>query len=616
MQLETVSKTHTGLVREINQDAMLVMDGRGVFLVADGMGGEQAGEEASAQVVATVRSSIRSFFQVKPAGPSQIDNLLRDTLHEANEDVAGLLAGTGVVVRREKIEHNYPHCWRCRTPLIYRAMNAWYFNVGKIKDRLLERNEEIFWVPETVKGGRFRNWLEGARDWNISRNRYWGTPVPVWECTAPGCEERFVPASRAEIEKRSGASITDLHREYLDPLVIRCVCGSDMYRIPEVLDNWFESGAMPYGQPGYPFRGREWFESHFPADYIIEYTGQIRGWFYYLHVLSVALFDKPAFSACLVHGTLLAEDGSKMSKSRKNYTDPIELMDRTGADALRLYLCGSGSAVLQDMRFDDVQVSKQIREALIPLWNAVSFFVTYANIDGYRGERDRPPNPASPMDRWILSRAYTHCSASTTAMDRFEAPRAVRGMYGLIGDLTDWYIRRSRKRFWISGVDTDKSEAFDTLFYVLSVLLEIAAPVIPFFTEYLYRILNPGVSVHLAGWPMVPEERHDPLLEESMTAIRTIASLGLALRQKSGIKVRQPLPALFVVLPSRIEEADVAGFFPLLAEELNVKRVEVATDPGRFARLEIVPDPRKIGPRFGGETQRIIQSAKNGNIPT
>jgi isoleucyl-tRNA synthetase len=534
-------------------------------------------------------------------------------VHEANEDVADLMQRTGVVVKREQTEHNYPHCWRCRTPLIYRAMDAWYFNIEKIKDRLIEKNREIRWVPETVQFGRFGNWLEGARDWNISRNRYWGTPIPVWECENTECRETFVPASKAEIEHRWGHGVVDLHKQHLDPVTFSCTCGATMRRVPEVLDNWFESGAMPYGQRGYPFKDREWFDAHFPADYIIEYTGQLRAWFYYLHVLSVALFDRPAFVACLVHGTLLAEDGTKMSKSKGNYTDPLILMDSTGADALRLYLCRSPAAVLQDMRFEDGDVVHQTREILLPLWNAVSFYVTYANIDQYHGTPGEVPTPTNPLDRWILSRTHTCVAESTDGMEAFDSGMAVAGISNLIDDLTNWYIRRSRKRYWVGGLGSDKSEAFDTLYYVLVTLIESAAPVVPFLSEHLYRILIPGRSVHLAAWPAVPDRLHDLSLEATMAIIRTIASLGLSLRQKSGIKVRQPLPALHVVLPPNVDREAVAGQIAALSEELNIKQVSFVDDPGRFARIEVVPDPRRLGPKYGKATQEIIQSAKAGN---
>ena len=534
-------------------------------------------------------------------------------VHEANDDVAALMVRAGNVVKSGRTEHNYPHCWRCRTPLIYRAMDAWYFNIGKIKDRLIEKNKEIRWVPETVQFGRFGHWLEGARDWNISRNRYWGTPIPVWECQDHDCGRTFVPASKAEIEQRWGREVADLHKEHLDPVSFECTCGAVMRRVPEVLDNWFESGAMPYGQRGYPFRDQPWFDAHFPADYIIEYTGQLRAWFYYLHVLSVALFDKPAFLTCLVHGTLLAEDGAKMSKSKGNYTDPLVLMDSTGADALRLYLCTSPAAVLQDMRFEDADVVHQTREILLPLWNAVSFFVTYANIDGYLGTLGQIPTSANPLDRWILSRTCTCVAETTDGMENFHSGQAVAGISKLVDDLTNWYIRRSRKRYWAGGLDSDKSDAFDTLYFVLTTLIEVIAPVAPFISEHLYRVVAPNRSVHLAAWPTVPDTLLDPRLETIMAIIRTIASLGLSLRQKSGIKVRQPLPALHVVLPPQVDREEVALQIGALSDELNVKQVAFADDPGKFARIEIVPDPRRIGPRYGRATQEIIRSAKAGN---
>ncbi|NLB59822.1 MAG: isoleucine--tRNA ligase, partial [Lentisphaerae bacterium] len=307
-------------------------------------------------------------------------------VHEANKDIVRWLKAQGVLFYQGTLQHNYPHCWRCQTPVIYRAMDAWYFAVDKLKERLLARNDDINWVAAHVKHGRVGKWLDGARDWNISRSRYWGTPIPVWECEAPQCGARRIIGSLAEMTAFAGQPVGDLHKEFLDEIQPACsVCGARLRRVPEVLDCWFESAAMPYGQCHYPFENKAWFEAHFPADFIVEYPGQIRGWFYYLHVLAVALFDRAAFKNCLVHGTLLAEDGLKISKSKKNFTDPMELMDRYGADALRLYLLGSPAVVMEDLHFKNAGVRDQVKQVLLPIWNSYAFFVTYANIDGYSG---------------------------------------------------------------------------------------------------------------------------------------------------------------------------------------------------------------------------------------
>ena len=304
------------------------------------------------------------------------------------------------------IEHNYPHCWRCKRPLIYKAMNAWYFNIEKIKPRLIELNEKINWVPETVKHGRFGNWLSNARDWNISRNRYWSTPIPIWECEE--CKERRVLGSIDEIYKASGVKLTNLHRQYMDKVTFPCKCGKTMRRVPEVLDCWFESGSVPFAQKHYPFENKEWFDSHFPCDFIVEYTGQIRCWFYYLHVLAVALFDKNAFKNCVVHGTILANDGKKLAKSSKNYTDPMQLMKQYGTDAFRLYLYQTNAMLINDLLFDESGIQDAYQQIILPYWNACSFYISYANIDEFKPEQGALKSPVSEnqLDKWILARLY------------------------------------------------------------------------------------------------------------------------------------------------------------------------------------------------------------------
>lgn len=533
---------------------------------------------------------------------------------EANPDIIKLLKSQKKVGRHSTLMHNYPHCWRCREPLIYRADDAWYFAVEKIKDSMLRLNQEINWVPEQVKNGRFGNWLESARDWNLSRSRFWGTPLPVWECENTDCENRTVPGSISEIEKLSGQQVDDLHKEVLDEVNFTCnKCGKEMKRVPEVLDCWFESGSMPYGQCHYPFENKEWFDTHFPADYIVEYTGQLRCWFYYLHVLSTALFDKPAFKNCLVHGTLLAEDGKKLAKSKNNYTDPMELIDQYGADALRLYLLNSPAAVMDDLCFRDEGISEATRRVMLPLWNAYSFFATYANIDGYDGDPKAVPNVTNEADRWILASLYNMAKEVTHAFETYHLNRSLSPALEFLDDLTNWYIRRSRERFWAKGMDADKKQAYDTLYYVLVSMSKILAPSTPFIAEKMYRNLTGKESVHLAEWPDVPEKFNDPFLVEQTDLVRKVAGLGLALRQKEKIKVRQPLQHLFVALPD-----SVSGFreshLELLRSELNVREVILHDNPEDIATLRAVPNAAKLGPVYGREMQEIIVAARNGNV--
>jgi len=537
-------------------------------------------------------------------------------VHDCNKDIIRWLKENHFLVAHKTTEHNYPHCWRCRTPLIYRSMDAWYFAVEKIKDRLIKNNEEINWAPEHVKHGRFGKWLEGARDWNISRSRYWGTPIPVWECPTPGCAEKVVLGSLEEINRYSAKPIADLHKEFLDEVKIPCPkCSQAMRRVPEVLDCWFDSGSMPFGQCHYPFENKDWFESHFPADFIVEYPGQIRGWFYYLHVLATALLDRAAFKNCLVHGTLLSEEGHKISKSKKNFTDPMELIKKYGADSMRLYLLNSPAIVMEDMNFKDSGVHDQIKQVLLPLWNAYSFFATYANIDGYEGNPGQTPefsDHSHPIDKWILAVLYKAEKKVENAFSTFYLNQSVGPLVEFIDELTNWYIRQSRERFWGNGLTDEKKRAYDTLYYALISLLKMLAPSAPFISDCLYKMLTGDESVHLAKWPDIPEKfRNDALIGET-AVIRNIVSLGLALRQKAGIKVRQPLPALKIVLPSGVAREIVKRQMEMIRNELNVKAVEFIEDPAAIATIRVVPNPRVIGPKFGKEVQKIIAAAKAG----
>ncbi len=536
-------------------------------------------------------------------------------VHDCNKDIIRRLKEEGVLLLHRTLEHNYPHCWRCRTPLIYRAMEAWYFAVEKIKDRLLARNEDIHWVPEHVKHGRFGKWLEGARDWNISRSRYWGTPIPVWECKTPGCAGRRVLGSVAELTAAAGREFPDLHKEFLDEVELACpACGGRMRRVPEVLDCWFESASMPFGQCHYPFENKDWFESHFPADFIVEYPGQIRGWFYYLHVLAVAILDRASFKNCLVHGTLLAEDGSKISKSKKNFTDPMELIDHYGADALRLYLLSSAAVVMDDLNFKDSGVRDQVKQVLLPLVNSYSFFATYANLDGFQGDPHAVPRSSHALDRWILAILHRTAKKVTAAYSSYYLNQSLAPVLDFLEALTNWYIRQSRARFWGGGLTDDKRQAYGTLYYVLVTLSKLLAPSAPFVADWLYRALTGAESVHLAPWPAVPEEfRDDALIEENRLA-RTVVSLGLALRQQAAIRVRQPLPGIRVALPPAVPRRLLDAQAPVIRNELNVKSVTVLDDPAELATLRVTPNARILGPKLGRDVQLIIKAAKAGQV--
>ncbi len=519
---------------------------------------------------------------------------------EADPQIMRDLKAAGKLVRKETYLHAYPHCWRCHSPLIYRAITSWFVRVEQIKERMLAANARVNWVPAHLKDGRFGKWLENARDWAISRNRYWGNPIPIWRCDS--CPETVCIGSRAELEKLSGRKISDLHKHFIDDVTFPCAkCGGTMKRIPEVLDCWFESGAMPYGQSHYPFENREHFEAHFPADFICEGLDQTRGWFYTLTVLAAALFDSPAFMNVVVNGLVLAEDGKKMSKSARNYTDPIEVVDAYGADALRLFLMHSAVVKAEDLRYSDTGVKEVLKNVIIPLWNAYSFFVTYANIDGVRPSAP-PAAPANPLDRWILSEAERMTREVSEQLDAYDLQKAIDPFVGFIDLLNNWYIRRSRRRFWRSESDADKQQAYQTLYAVLLRLVQVAAPFIPFTTEEIYRNLrSEGMpeSVHLCLWPAYDETARDPQMERRMEAVRRAVSLGRSLRVTHNLKIRQPLPALHLVTRDPEEKRILAGMEDIIREELNVKDVIFRENEEELVEYSAKPNYRVLGKVLG-----------------
>ena len=534
---------------------------------------------------------------------------------EMNPVIIRFLYDNGKAVADGTIEHNYPHCWRCKRPLIYKAMDAWYFDIGKIKDRLIALNEDINWVPETIKHGRFGKWLENARDWNISRNRYWATPIPIWECDC--CGHRTVLGSIDEIEEKSGVRLTNLHRQYMDKITFPCEhegCHGTMRRVPEVLDCWFESGSVPFAQKHYPFENKEWFDSHFPCDFIVEYTGQIRCWFYYLHVLSVALFDKPCFSNCVVHGTILAKDGKKLSKSSKNYTDPMDLMKTYGTDAFRLYLYQTNAMLIGDLLFDDSGIQDAYQQIILPYWNACNFYISYANIDGFRPETLTAPHSNNQLDRWILAKLYEVSETITKNMDAYQVNRYVDSLIELVDGLTNWFIRRSRRRFWEKGMSEDKRCAYETLYYVLVNMTKLFAPVAPIIAEKLYRTLTGGYSVHLDTWPAIPAEYEDAALLEQVKLVRNIIYLARSIRSKNNVKNRQPLSNLNIALSDASKNSVVEEFKEIISEELNVKSVELLDSVQDIAEVKYAPNFNEIRGRYPSRIPEIITTVKSGKF--
>lgn len=536
---------------------------------------------------------------------------------ECDKDIIERLKQEGKLVKKEQILHSYPHCWRCSSPLIYRGVGSWFVAVEKIKPSLLKANSQITWQPSHIKEGRFGKWLEGARDWAISRNRYWGNPLPIWKC--PDCGKTICVGSREELKQLSGIYPEDLHKHFVDKITIPCDCGGIMKRIPEVLDCWFESGSMPYAQNHYPFENKEYFEKHFPADFISEGLDQTRGWFYTLTVLAAALFDKPAFKNCIVNGLVLASDGKKMSKSLRNFTDPNEVINKFGSDALRLFLIHSSVVRADDLKYSDDGVRDVLKGILIPLWNSYSFYVTYANIDGISPEK-APENPSNPLDRWILSSAQKLIKNVTEALDAYDLSRAVDPIISFIDELNNWYIRRSRRRFWRSENDNDKNEAYGSLYTVLKILTKVAAPFIPFVTENIYQNLrqeNEPESVHLCDYPVYDSSYRDEELEFKMDTVQKAVSMGRSLRYQFNLKIRQPLRSVELVTRNPKEKSVLLEMEDSIREELNVKDVVFHEKEDELVEYRAKANFRVLGKELGGlmgEAARKIQSLGQNEI--
>lgn len=543
---------------------------------------------------------------------SEISDFASRNVMEANSDVIRFLYSKNLIVADGSIVHNYPHCWRCKTPLIYKAMNAWYLNIDKIKNKMIELNNEVNWVPSSVKDNRFGNWLNNARDWNLSRNRYWSTPIPVWECSC--CGKREVLGSIAEIKEKSGILLTNLHRQFVDKVTYPCECGGTMKRIPEVLDCWFESGSAPHARLHYPFENKEWFDAHSPSDFVVEYTGQIRCWFYYLHVLSTALFDKPAFKNCVVTGTVLAKDGKKLSKSSKNYTDPMELMNNQGTDAFRLYMLQSKAMLLEDMQFEDEGVKDQIKNIIIPMWNAYNFFISYASIDGYEGNGEEP-NSNNELDKWILALLYDTEENITKNMSEYKIDGYVPYIVKLIDGLTNWYIRRSRRRFYSSGMDEDKKNGYDTLYYVLSALNKMIAPLTPFIAEEIYHhMIDEKGSVHLCSFPVIPEKFKNEELLKSVEIVIDVIHMARVLRERCVIKNRQPLATAYVYSSNDDNLKLIKNNENIIKEELNVKNIQLVTDVDAIAQEIYKPNFAFIKANYAQNMGQINKAIAKGSF--
>jgi isoleucyl-tRNA synthetase len=586
-------------------DFVSTEDGTGIVHTAPGFGedDQRVLKGTGVPVVCPIDAECRFTSEV----PDYAGVFVKD----ADKAIIERLKNEGKLVKREQILHAYPHCWRCGSPLVYRAMNCWFVNVEKIKCDMLNANAQIYWVPEHIKDGRFGKWLEGARDWAISRNRYWGNPLPIWKC--PDCGKTICIGSRAELKALSGKEPQDLHKHFVDEITIPCDkntggCGGTMRRIPEVLDCWFESGAMPYAQSHYPFENKDFFEKHFPADFINEGLDQTRGWFYTLTILAAALFKKPAFKTCVVSGLVLAADGKKMSKSLRNFTDPTKVVNSFGADALRLFLVHSSVVKADDLRYNDEGVKDVMKSILIPLWNAYSFFITYANIDKV-SPQSAPARPSNPLDKWILSTAETLVDKVGSALDAYDLSRALDPILDFIDLLNNWYIRRSRRRFWKSENDADKLEAYSTLYDVLKTFITVAAPFIPFTTDAIWSNLHvqgrDAESVHLADFPKPREERRDTNLEYKMAVVRHAVSMGRALRAMHNVKVRQPLKTIELVTRNIEEKKVLLEMEDTIREELNVKQLIFQDNEENLVEYEVKANFRVLGKELGKDMKAV-----------
>ena len=534
---------------------------------------------------------------------------------EANKPLTVLLREQGRLLRVASYEHSYPHCWRCRQPLIYRAVSSWFVKVTQFRDRMEELNQQINWVPENVKDGQFGKWIANARDWSISRNRYWGSPIPVWKSDSHEYPRIDVYGSLDEIEKDFGVRPTDLHRPFIDELTRPNpddpTGQSTMRRIEDVLDVWFDSGSMPFAQVHYPFENQEWFDSHNPADFIVEYIGQTRGWFYTLHILATALFDRPAFKNVVSHGIVLGNDGQKMSKSLRNYPDVSEVFERDGSDAMRWFLMSSPVLRGGNLVVTEEGIREGVRQVLLPLWNSYYFFSLYANADGY--EATFRTDSTNVLDQYILAKTHDLIDEVGGHLDALDSTNAAEALRHFADVLTNWYVRRSRDRFWTGGEEAQ--EAFDTLYTVLVTLCQVAAPLLPLVTENIWQGLTGGRSVHLTDWPDSSAYPSNPELVATMDAVRDITSSSLALRKKVGLRVRLPLAELTVVAENAPALAD---FSDILRDELNVKHVSLVAQTPESAQgygitSKLTVNARAAGPRLGKAVQQIIHAAKEGN---
>ncbi|MGO1289934.1 MAG: isoleucine--tRNA ligase [Brevibacterium linens] len=625
-QDEFGEKMHTILAA----DFVTVDDGTGIVHQSPAFGEEDKELTDSYGITAArpVDDAGRFDTTVADYAGQQVFDANKAIIKDLRNHTGPMESRNALLVRHESYEHSYPHCWRCRNPLIYRAVSSWFVRVTEFKDRMVELNEQINWVPDNVKHGQFGKWLENARDWSISRNRFWGSPIPVWISSDPAYPRTDVYGSLAEIEAdfgrlpRNDSGEVDLHRPWVDDLTRPNpddpTGKSVMQRIPEIFDVWFDSGSMSYAQVHYPFENSEWFDNHFPADFIVEYVGQTRGWFYLLHVLATAIFDRPAFTNCISHGIVLGSDGQKMSKSLRNYPDVNEVFNRDGSDAMRWFLMASSILRGGNLVVTEQGIRDGVRQVVLPLWNTWQFFATYSNAaDGPAGEKtgyqaQTRYDSSQVLDRYLLAKTHDLITEFAEAMDGLDIWAACELVRSYLDMLTNWYVRRSRRRFWDGGADTH--ESFDVFYTCLEAFCRVAAPLLPFTVEEIYRGLTGQRSVHLADYPDADVFPADADLVAAMDLTRDICSTASSVRKANQLRVRLPLSQLTVATDTDLS----FDFTEIIADELNVRSVEVldvaeAEAAGFSLSQNLVVNARAAGPRLGKQVQQVIRASKTGD---
>ncbi|NTV39640.1 MAG: isoleucine--tRNA ligase, partial [Demequinaceae bacterium] len=605
--------------RILAADFVSTEDGTGIVHLAPAFGEEDMAVCAAADIEPVIPIDSKGRFT------SEVPEYQGVQVFDANKPIIDALKEKGIVLRHETYNHSYPHCWRCRNPLIYRAIGSWFVRVTEFRDRMVELNQQITWVPEHIKDGQFGKWLEGARDWSISRNRYFGTPIPVWVSDNPEYPRMDVYGSLEEIKRDFGRLPLDeegqpnLHRPYIDDLVRPNpddpTGESQMVRITDVLDVWFDSGSMPFAQVHYPFENQEWFDSHYPGDFIVEYIGQTRGWFYLLHVLATALFDKPSFTTCVSHGIVLGSDGRKMSKSLRNYPDVNDVFHRDGSDAMRWFLMASPILRGGNLMVTEEGIREGVRQVMLPLWSTYYFFTLYAGAAnsgaGILGKQmdDARVTSLPVMDRYVLAKTAELVRTVTAQMEAFDVPGASEALAQYMDLLTNWYVRTQRDRFWDEDAD-----AFDTLYSVLETVTRLAAPLLPLETEEVWRGLTGGRSVHLTDYPVASEAWTDDSLGAVMDQVREVVSVAHAVRKREQLRVRQPLASLDIAVAS---PDALAAYAELVAAELNVKAVRLVTieefTAANPVERRLTVNARAAGPRIGKSVQQAIGGSKSGD---